>query len=489
MAAETPEPRDIEDVLLRGDLLQIGALIDARRISVRELVSWHLQRIDAFDRGGPGLNAVRELADAALQDAARADDEIAGGGRRGPLHGIAFLVKDNVLTGDAMACAAGARALAGFVPRSDASLVARLRAAGAILLGKTNMTEFADYVSDVMPSGFSGAGGVVKNPHGLEYGRGQGSSVGSAAAVAAGFAAFAIGSETQNSIQTPACHSSVVGFKPSVGMVSRAGVVPLVPSQDSPGPLTRTVGDAALVFDAIAGADCLDTATLHWPHRRIGNRSPVALPALRIGVPRRAMADRDELRSLAPAFDAVLDALRRDGASIVDPCDLPSAEQLLQVRSSVFRTEFKAALNAFLRAHDSPCGIDSLRTLIAWNDARPEAIPYGQSLLLAANETAGIDEPGYRRDRAWDLALARGAGIDAAVRGAGVDALIAPMTVAAKCAGKAGAPVVAIPAGVDPAGSPFGITLFACAGEDQRLLAIAAAVERSIGQRRLPALR
>ncbi len=178
------------------------------------------------------------------------------------MHGIPVLLKDNILTGDGMPASAGAAALADFVPKHAATLVKRLRQAGAIVLGKTNMTEFADYVSDVMPSGFSGAGGVVRNPHGIEYGRGQGSSVGSAAAVAAGFAPVAIGSETQNSIQTPACYSSVVGFKPGVGAVSRAGVIPLVPSQDSPGPLTRSVADAALVFAALAGADMHDTSTL-----------------------------------------------------------------------------------------------------------------------------------------------------------------------------------------------------------------------------------
>jgi amidase len=323
----------------------------------------------------------------------------------------------------------------------------------------------------------------VRNPHGMAYGRGQGSSVGSAASVAAGFAPIAIGSETQNSIQTPACHSSVVGLKPSVGLVSRAGVVPLVPSQDSPGPLARCVEDAALVAEVIAGADVRDSATLaHW-HACEHGWEPGRLESIagiRIGVPRRCIADRPEM--------GVLSRLSRAGARIIDPCDLPSAEQLNDVRSCVFRTEFKAALNDFLEAHESPCGVTSMDALVAWNERHPEAIPYGQSLLLAANKTTGLDHPDYVADRRRDIALSRTAGIDAALAMSGADVLIAPMGSAAKCTGKAGAPAIAIPAGLDPSGTPFGVVLFASPGYDRRLIAIASAVERVIGDRRMPRL-
>ena len=248
---------DIERVLLNGSIAEIGALYRSRRISVAEAVSWFLARIERFK----DLNAVRDISEHALDDAKRADHELSQGIDHGPLHGIPVLLKDNILA-RGLRASAGARALADFEPSRDATLVARLRAAGAIVLGKTNMTEFADYVSEVMPSEFSGAGGVVKNPHGIRYDRGQGSSVGSAAAVAASLAPFAIGSETQNSIQTPASYSSVVGYKPSTGLVSRTGVVPLVSSQDSPGPLTRSVADAALVTAILGGADPRDGLTL-----------------------------------------------------------------------------------------------------------------------------------------------------------------------------------------------------------------------------------
>ena len=477
----------LEEQLQRGSLSNIGAAIRAKEISIRETVGWYLARIDALNSAGPMLNAVRAVSSKAGEDAKRLDEELQAGHDRGPLHGIPVLLKDNIMTADGLSATGGAAALCDFVPRREATLVRLLRDAGAIVLGKTNMTEFADYVSDVMPSEFSGAGGVVRNPHGQRYGRGQGSSVGSAAAVAAGFAPIAIGSETQNSIQTPCCHSSVVGFKPSVGTVSRTGMIPLVPSQDSPGPIARSLQDAALVFAAIEGADSRDTATFA---ASVGERaaSPVSIAGVRIGVPRCAIASRPDYSGVLAAFEDVLSRLSRAGAIIVDACDLPSAEQLQEVRSSVFPTEFKAALDAFLEEHGAPCGIVSLADLVRWNEKHPEFIPYGQSLLVAARGTNGLRDVRYRSDRARDLALSRTAGIDAALEQSGANVLIAPMGAAAKCTGKAGAPVVALPAGLDAAGAPFGVTLFTSFRNDMRLLKVAEAVEHVVGERRLPAL-
>ena len=477
--------RDIERTLMQGSIAALRAHYLKKEISVTDAVSWFLKRIASVSQGGPSINAVREVSGRALEDARLADAAIAADQAHSPLHGIPVLIKDNILTAD-MHATAGAAALARFRPQRDAVLVRRLRNAGAIVLGKTNLTEFADFVSDNMPSGYSGAGGVVKNPHGIEYGRGQGSSVGSAASVAASLCMFAIGSETQNSIQTPASYSSVAGYKPGVGVVSRSGVVPLVTSQDSPGPLARTVEDAALVGWVLAGADVRDTATLFAQGTLPGSLAVDSLSDVRIGVPRRQIADRPEFAAVMPLFEAALASLSRMGAKIVDPCDLPSAEQLQEVRSCVFRTEFKAALNAFLEDHGSPSGIGSMHDLIRWNEAHPATIPYGQSLLIAANATHGVDDPVYRSDRARDIALSRTAGIDAALRMHDVDVLIAPMGAAAKCTGKAGAPVVAIPCGVDKAGVPFGLTVFAGIGSDARLLTVAGAIERTVGDRRLP---
>ncbi len=208
---------------------------------------------------------------------------------------------------------------------------------------------------------------------------------------------------------------------------------------------------------------------------------------LRIGVLRRTFTDRAELESVMPQYEAALSKLARAGATLIDPCDLPSADALQAVRSSVFRTEFKAALDDFLTDHGAPCGIASLDDLIAWNEKHPEAVPYGQGLLLAAQATAGFDDPQYRLDRARDLALSRAGGIEAALS-LGVQVLIAPMGTAAKCSGKAGSPVLAIPVGLDPAGLPFGVTLLAAPGQDALLLAVGAAVGSVIGDRRVPQL-
>lgn len=473
----------MQDLLLDGSLAAIHQAVLNRKFSVREIATWYIDRIEAFGKS-EGLNAVRVLSPRVLETAKQLDNEVSSGRIRGPLHGIPVLLKDNILTGDGMSATAGAAALLDFTPKRDATIVRRLRDAGALILGKTNLTEFADYVSEVMPSGFSGAGGMVKNPHGKDdYGRGQGSSVGSAAAVAASLAPIALGSETQNSIQTPASVSSIFGFKPSVGSVSRAGVVPLVPSQDSPGPLARSVEDIVRLLSVIAGADCRDSLSVPaglsrhpGAHRRDPN-------SIRIGVPRRTIADRADLASVMSLFEATLTELSKSGVTIIDHCDLPAAEQLQDVRSSVFRTEFKAALNAFLEENDSPCGIASLDTLIRWNEKTPSAIPFGQSLLLAAAETKGLDDSLYISDRRRDIVLSRQAGIDAALRLSDADVLIAPMSAAAKCTGKAGAPVLAIPVGLDSKGHPFGVTIFASMGQDATLLEIGAVLAAIVGNR------
>lgn len=479
---------DIETTLAEGSIAEIGRAIRSGAVSVEEVVGYFLGRIDALNDKGPSLNAVRTVSPCAIDDARAADAELAAGEDRGPLHGIPVLLKDNILTGCGMPASGGARALADFVPARDATLVECLRRAGAIVLSKTNLTEFADYVSDIMPSEFSGVGGVVKNPHGQAYGRGQGSSVGSAAAIAAGLAPFAIGSETQNSIQTPACHSSVVGYKPSVGIVSRSGVIPLVPSQDSPGPLARSVADAVLALEALKGADCNDTASLAAGLIETAPRRRRGLDGIRLGVPRRAVAEKPEAEPYLAAFESALSRLSAAGATIVDPCDMPSAEQMIDVRSCVFPTEFKASLEAFLTQNDAPCGIGSLEALIAWNEANPDAIPYGQSLLLAANGTAGLDDPQYGADRRRDIALSRQGGIDATIEMAHVDALLAPMSAAARCTGKAGGPVMAIPIGNDGDGRPAGLTIFAERGADARLVAVGMEIERVVGNRLIPSL-
>ncbi len=474
-----PTEHLIDQVLEQGGIQDLQGLLSTRQLSARELMQWTLLRIAAVSQASGGINAVRELSAQAFDEAAAVDRRIERGEPLGALGGIPILLKDNILTGDGLRASAGAAALADFKVRRDATLVARLRAAGAIVVGKCHMTELADYVSDTMPAGFSGVGGMVLNPHTSEpYGRGLGSSVGSVAAVAASLVPLAIGTETQNSLQSPACHSSVVAVKPSVGLVSRAGVVPLVPSQDSPGPITRNVADATLALECLAGPDCRDSATLGARYGALGGEIP--LSSLRIGVPRRAIADRPEVAGSMACFETVLSLLASGGAQIVDPCEIPSASAVLDLRSCVFRTEFKAALNVFLADHHEPCGIASLDALIAWNHAHPQHIPFGQSLLMAAASAFGLDSDQYRRDRAQDVALCGPGGIDAALAAHHADVLLVPMACAAKITGKAGAPVVALPAGADADGRPFGITVVASRGDDAALLRAAAAIERAV---------
>jgi amidase len=447
-----------------GPARAIGAAIAGGRVTCVEITQWYLQRIERFNGGDHGLNCVRAVSPLALLAARQADAELAAGRNRGPLHGVPYLVKDNVFTADGLPASAGSRALAEFIPPYEAALVGRLNDAGAILLGKTNMTEFADFVADTMPAEFSGAGGVVRHPLGLRYGRGLGSSVGSAAAVAAGLCAFAIGTETQNSIQAPAVHSAIVGFKPTVGRVSRHGVVPLVPSQDSPGPMTLTVDDAALVFEAL----------------RIG--AGTAASTLRVGVPRHFMTEGVLTSAQLAAFEAALARLAAAGVALVDPCDMPAAAQLREVRSCVFRAEFKASLNELLAAL-RPCGMASLADIIAWNEAHPSAIPYGQSLLEAAQGAPDLESAQYLEDRRRDLDLSLERGIGAALAEGKVDVLLSPMATAAKCTGKAGVPVAAIPAGRDADGLPFGVTIYALPDADETVLRAAAVIEAAIGER------
>lgn len=471
----------MRELFLEGSLTEIRTALLERRTSALDIVRFFLGRIEALDRSGPRLNSVRTVPPDVEAEAMRLDDMLRTGASPGPLHGIPVLIKDNISVAR-MTMSAGCSALARFTPPKDATLVRRLRAAGAIILGKTNLTELADYVSDAMPSSFSGVSGHVLNPvTGAPYGRGEGSSVGSAAAVAAGLAPIAIGSETQNSIQAPACMSSIIGLKPTVGVVSRAGVLPLVPSQDSPGVLARSVADAALVLSVMRGADIADTATLEAAPFTCAQSD--ATTSFSLGVPRLTIFERPELAPAIPRFLQCLESLKNTGVRIVDPCDPPAAQQLLDVRSSVFPTEFKASFASFMEENKRPCDIASLGDLIAWNEAHPDTIPYGQSLLVNAEGTKGLASSKYLDDRRLDIHLSRTQGIDAALMTHGVDALIAPMSSAAKWTGKAGAPVVALPAGADSDGQPFGVTLFTRRFDDAKLISIAERIESIIAQR------
>lgn len=474
-------------------LTQVQAALASGAASSEQLTGLYLERIA---RSGPVLNAVRETNPDALAIAAGLDRERREGRVRSPLHGVPLLLKDNIGTDDAMRTTAGVHAFADLRTPFDAAVARKLRAAGAVLLGKCNCPDFCDYMASTMPSEHSTTGGIIGHPynasHGQRYGRGGGSSTGVASAVAASLAAGGIGSETQNSIQAPSCNSSLVGIKPTVGLVSRAGMIPLAATQDTAGPIARSVKDAAILLSAIAGPDFEDSITLaglgalHLDYSRFC--VDTALIGARIGVARREFFGREGKAGIDAAVNKAIAAMHEAGALIVDPADIPSAPQVMPMLSRVFRTDFKAGLNAFLARCGERTRMRAMRDIVAHNEAHgTAAIPYGQDLLLAAEATAGDwSEPGYHLDRARDIRLTRAEGIDRVLAQHALDAIVVPMDHASKFTGKSGYPAVSVPCGYTEDGAPVGITFIGTAWSELRLIAIAHAFEQATRARRAP---
>jgi amidase len=479
-------------------IVELQARMTEGATSAEALVRTYLERIDAVDRAGPTLRSVLETNPDALAIAADLDAERRRSGPRGPLHGVPVLLKDNVDTGDALTTTAGSLALEGHRAQRDAFLVARLREAGAVVLGKANMSEWANFRSTRSSSGWSSRGGQTRNPYALDRTPG-GSSSGSAVAVAAGLCAAAIGTETDGSITAPASLNGVVGFKPTVGWVSRDGIVPIAASQDTAGPLTRTVADAALLLDAIAGADPRDPATARVPATSARLEVRADLRGVRLGVPRGCVGVHEAADAVAArAFDL----LRGLGAEIVEGIDLGDRAALSNAERTVLLAEFKAGLNAYLRDHPT-APVRDLDAVVAFNRTHAERVmPYfGQELHEAAQRAPALDDPAYLEARATCLRLARDEGLDHALREHRLDVLIAPTRVpawtidlidgdrpfpgCASPAAVAGYPHVSVPAGFAH-GLPIGLSLFAGAFADADVLALAAAFERARGPWRAP---
>ncbi|RKN78960.1 amidase family protein [Paenibacillus ginsengarvi] len=473
-----------------ASITDLQRALACKELSSFELVQAYMERIAAHDRQGAGINAVLELNPDALFIAEAMDEERSRGTLRGPLHGIPILLKDNIDTADGMHTSAGSLALAGHYAREDAFLVLLLRLAGAVILGKTNMTEWANYMAKDMPGGYSSRGGQTLNPYGPGRFDAGGSSTGSGAAVAAGFAAAAVGTETSGSILDPAACNSVVGIKPTLGRISRRGVIPLSHSQDTPGPLARTVSDAALLLGAMCAVDPLDAATARSGGREQLNVSCLpltgGLKGKRIGIPRRFYADSLPAEE-SKLFEEVVRELSGAGAIVVDPADIGSTEELESRNSSVFRHEFKAGLNAYLNRLPTGLPVRSLEELIAFNKANPEKmLKYGQYVLEKAEETSGyLTEPGYIRDRLSDIRLSRKEGIDKVMDEYRLDALLFPDSNGESIAAKASYPSIAVPAGYLSNGRPFGIMFTGRAFTEQVLIRIAHAFEL-LRPRRIP---
>ena len=487
----------------------LQARMAARTLTSRELTAAYLARIAALDQAGPRLRAVIEVNPDALGDAARLDAERADGRVRGPLHGIPVLLKDNIATADRLETTAGSLALVGLRPARDAHLVTRLRAAGAVVLGKTNLSEWANFRGEKSVSGWSARGGQTRNPYALDRSP-SGSSSGSAVAVSANLCVAAIGTETSGSITSPASVCGIVGLKPTVGLVSRDRVIPIAASFDTAGPMTRTVRDAALVLAALAGVDSADPATTAQPAglaAAVGQVLPRdALRGARLGVVRGG--------TYRPSMDDVLATalatLRAAGAEIVEVGEFPGGGR--GPVGEVMLFEMKAGLNAYLRTLGDGSPRRSLADLIRFNveQAEREMPWFGQEHFLRAEAKGGLDDPGYQQALAECLRLSRTEGIDAALTRHRLDALV---TITAAPAGlitpdpagdpvfgargpggagygpaaAAGYPSITVPA-ADVSGLPVGLLFFAGAWQEARLLALAADFETRTRARRTPGL-
>jgi amidase len=519
--------------LLEQTIERLQEALEVRQITSVELVEAYIARIEAFDHGGPGLNSVREVNPDALAIARRRDRaRFRPGTRKGPLYGIPILLKDNIATGDRQATTAGSPALASAVAVRDAHVAMRLRRAGAILLGKANLTEFANWTTVGMPSGYSALVGQVLNPYapavdadGIPIVLPGGSSSGSAVAAAANLAAVTVGTETAGSLLNPACNNGLVTVKPTVGLVSRAGILPIAASQDTAGPLARTVRDAAILLGALAGADRRDPATRaargHIAADYTAFLDPDGLKGARIGLPSDPADPANDVYWPQLAADQrrimteVVARLRHLGAEIIE-ANIPSAGRIggpdamidvpvtnpfspLKGKNSampaVLIYEFKHGLAAYLAEYVPDGPIRSLADVIAVNDAAPRPPRFGQDLLLAAEATRGdLSEPAYHRARALDLSLSRQEGLDAYFDRWRLDAVLFPAALGNGIAARAGYPSVGVPAayrteveGKPTPPYPYGISFTGRAWSEPTLLKIAYAWEQANPVRRPPA--
>ncbi|AOJ82807.1 amidase [Burkholderia sp. MSMB617WGS] len=478
-----------------------SALVSPREErSAAQAVRETLERVARIDRGGPRLNAIIELNPDAEAIAHALDAERAARAVRGPMHGVSVALKDNIATGDRMATTAGSLALDGVRAARDAHLVARLRRAGAVIVAKTNLSEWANFRSTRSTSGWSGRGGLSRNPYALDR-TASGSSSGSAAAVAAGLVEMAVGTETDGSIVSPAAINGCVGLKPTVGRVSRDGIVPLSHTQDTAGPIARTVRDAARLLGALAGGDANDPATAGAPPPAdyVAALDANALRGARIGIARAFFTGHDEVDA---QIERAIARMQRLGAVVIDPVDLPKPDYE-DDEKTVLLHEFKHGLPLWLRAFAPHARVRTLADVIAFNAAqRAKEMPYfGQELLLRAQEAGGLDAAAYRDALARCGRRARDEGLARVLRDARLDALVAPTEGTAWLidlingdsgtdgfstpAAVAGFPHLTVPAGL-VRGLPVGVSFVGAPWSEARLLALGYAFEQATQWRREP---
>jgi amidase len=495
-----PAAFPLEEATVRQlqDWMQTG------RYTSRQLVDLYLQRIERIDRGGPALRSVIEINPDARTIADALDAERAGKGPRGPLHGVPVLIKDNIDTADRMMTTAGSLALEGSIAPRDAFVVERLRAAGAVILGKTNLSEWANLRSTKSASGWSGRGGQTKNPYVLDR-NACGSRSGTGAAIAASLAAVGAGTEADGSIVCPSGVAALVGIKPTVGLVSRSGIIPISHSQDTAGPMTRTVADAAALLAAMTGADPRDAATARSKGRSADYTKALdagALKGARIGVARKRYF------GYSPPADRIVEqaiaAMKAQGAVIVDPADIPTAAGFDDCVLEILLYEFKAGLNAYLGALPPSVRVRTLADVIAFNEReRAREMPFfGQEMFVMAQKKGPLTSPKYLAARRTCQARARAGGIDAVMLQHKLDAIVAPtgspawpidlvngdhfLGASSTPAAVAGYPAITVPAGFSN-GLPVGISFMGRAWSEARLIALAYAFEQATHHRQPPA--
>jgi len=483
--------------------LQAG--LASGKYTARSLVEEYQARIASMDKQGPTLNHVLEANPDALMIADQLDGERKAGKLRGPLHGIPILVKDNVDTADRMHTSAGSLALENSIPLRDSWVAERLRAAGAVILGKTNLSEWANIRSTHSSSGWSGRGGQCKNPYALDRNT-SGSSSGSGGAVAASYCAAAIGSETDGSITSPSAACGLVGIKPTVGLIGRSGIIPISHSQDTAGPMARCVRDAALMLGALTGVDLRDDATKpsagksYTDYTRFLDAN--GLKGARIGIAREAYM------GYSPKTDKLveraIDVLKQSGATIVDPANIATANKFGDAEFDVLLYELKADLNAYLDSLGPSAPYKTLADIIRFNeDNASREMPYfGQEIFEMAQKKGPLTETKYKQARAKCLRMSRTDGIDAVMTKHRLDALIAPTQgpiwsidlVNGDCgsggsftqpAAVAGYPHITVPMGLVQ-GLPVGLSFVGRAWSEPTLLKLAYAYEQASKARRPP---
>ncbi|MBD0384401.1 amidase family protein [Paenibacillus sedimenti] len=473
-------------------IFELQSAMERGELSSRDLVMYYLYRIAKYDQGGPQINSIMEINPDAIFIAEALDQERKLVGVRSALHGIPVLLKENIETKDKMRTSAGALALENHVSSNDSFLVQKLREAGAVILGKTNMTEWANGMSSAMWAGYSSKGGQVLHPYG-DFFTG-GSSTGSAAAVSANFITVAVGTETSASILSPAIQNSIVGIKPTVGLVSRSGIIPFSYSQDTAGPMARTVADAAILLGAMIGIDENDPATWRNQNTKIDFTDFLDIEGLKnakIGVYRSARPDQyrdtDEYDDLL--FNNAVSELIGGGADVIDDIEIPSFHR--DWGANKLNYEFKHGVENYLQGLPPHMPVHSYTQLVEWNEENSEkALKFGQdSLKSRLTLENSLRSPDYILESLTNLYYSQNEGIDYALEKYGLDAILFPSYVGADICAKAGYPSIAVPAGFKENGRPFGITFAGKALSESILIRIAFAYEQRTRHRKKPNLK